>query len=57
MVRFCLEIVKLCQFFRAVLLQIHFGSGAARIRIQNDFYCIRIRIMLKVTDPYPDSQH
>ena len=34
------------QYFRVVLLQIHLGSGAAR----NDFFRIRIRIMLKVSD-------
>jgi hypothetical protein len=32
---FCWEIVKFYQFFRVILLQIHFGSRAARIR--NDF--------------------
>jgi len=37
------------QYFRVVLLQIHLGSGAARIRIRNDFFRIRIRIMLKVS--------
>jgi hypothetical protein len=41
------------QFFRIVLLQIHFGSGAARIR--NEFFRIRIQIsiLLKVSDPNP----
>jgi hypothetical protein len=32
---FCGEIVKFYQFFSEVLLQIHFGPGAARI--WNDF--------------------
>ncbi len=43
MEHFCCEIVKFYQFFTVVLLQIHIGSGAARIR--NDFF----------PDPYPDS--
>jgi hypothetical protein len=33
---FCGEMLKFYHFFRVVLLQIHFGSGAARIR--NDFF-------------------
>jgi len=42
------ESIKFYKFFRVVLLQILFGSGAARIRILNDF----IRILLsKVSDP------
>jgi hypothetical protein len=32
----------------AVLFQIQFGSGAARIRIRNDFFQIRIRIRLQI---------
>ncbi len=43
---FC-KIVKFYQFFSVVLLQIYFGSGAARIR--NVFFWIRI--VLKVLDP------
>jgi hypothetical protein len=46
---FCGEIVKFYQFFREVLLQIHLGPGTARI--WNDFFRIRIRILLKVSDP------
>jgi hypothetical protein len=38
------QTVKIYQFFRVVLLQIRFGSGAARIRVRNDFFRIRIRI-------------
>jgi hypothetical protein len=48
---FCRDIVKFYQFFRVVLLQIHFGSGDARIRIRNVIFRIRIRILLKVSDP------
>jgi hypothetical protein len=36
-------------FIRVVLLKMHFGSGAGRVRIGNDF--IRIRILSKVSDP------
>ncbi len=44
------------QFSRVALLQIHFGSGAARIR--NDFFRIHIRIRIKVRiRPDPDPQH
>ncbi len=43
------EVVKFYQFFRVVILQIHFRSGAAEIR--NDFFFrIRIRILLQVSD-------
>jgi hypothetical protein len=34
---FCPEIVKFYQFFREVFKKNHLGSGAARIRVQNDF--------------------
>jgi hypothetical protein len=37
---FCWEILKFYQFFRKDLLQIHFGSGAARIR--NDFCLLKV---------------
>ncbi len=46
---FCWEIFKFYKFFRVFLLQIHFGSGASRIR--NEFLWIHIRILLKVSDP------
>ncbi len=46
---FCWEIVKFYHFSRIVLLQIRFGSGAARI--QNNFFGIRIRILLKFSNP------
>ncbi len=42
-------LVKFYQSFKVVLLQIHFESGAARIR--TDLFRIRIRILLKVSDP------
>ncbi len=45
----CIYVEK--SVFRVVLLQIPFGSGAARIRIRNDFSLILIRILLKVSDP------
>jgi hypothetical protein len=32
-------------------LRIHFGSGAARIRMRNEFFQIRIRFLFKVSDP------
>jgi hypothetical protein len=41
--------VKFYQFFRRVLLKIHFGSGAAQIR--NDSFWIWIQNLLKVSDP------
>ncbi len=46
--------LKFYPFFRVILLQISFGSGGVRIR--NDFFRlhIRIKILLKVLDPYPD---
>jgi hypothetical protein len=34
----CREIVKFYKFSRVVLVQIHFGSGASRIRIRNDLF-------------------
>jgi hypothetical protein len=47
------EIVKFFQFLIVVILQIHFGNGAAQIRIRNYFILvyIRIRILLKLSDP------
>jgi hypothetical protein len=48
---FCCQIGKFYQFSRVILLRIHFGSGA--IRIRNYFFRIRI---LKVLDPVPDPQ-
>jgi hypothetical protein len=50
--------LKFYQFFRKVLLQIYFGSGAAQI--WNDFFQILfpIRTLLKVwIRPDPDPQH
>ncbi len=44
---FLLRSCQIYQFIRALLLQVHFEPGAARIR--NDFF--RIRILLKVSDP------
>jgi hypothetical protein len=37
------------QFFRVALLQIHFGSGAFRIR--NNFFRFQIKILVKISDP------
>ncbi len=42
-----LRICPMLSVFRVVFLQIHFGSGAARIR--NEFF--RIRNLQKVSDP------
>jgi hypothetical protein len=45
-----MAVEKLWNFIiKKVLLQIHFGHGAARIR--NNFFLISIRILLKVSDP------
>jgi hypothetical protein len=40
---------NLSEFVRVILLQIHFGSGAARILIRNDFFRIRSRIRINNT--------
>ncbi len=47
----CAFVLRICQIlsvFGVVLLQIPFGSGAARVRIRNDFSRI---LLLKVSDP------
>ncbi len=49
----CAFLLRDCQIlsvFQKVLLHIHFVSWAARIR--NDFLWIRVRILLRVSDPY-----
>jgi hypothetical protein len=46
---FCWKILKFYQFFWVIILKIHFGSGAARIR--NGFFLILIRTLPKFSDP------
>ncbi len=48
------QFVKFYQFFRLVLIQIHFGSGASRIRNEIHFGSGASRIR---NDFFPDPQH